>query len=42
VALKLKSQGIERVRPLSGGLDEWIARGFPVEPVEAELARPND
>jgi membrane protein DedA with SNARE-associated domain/rhodanese-related sulfurtransferase len=34
-ALRLRKQGIRRVRPLHGGLSAWRARGFPVE-----LSRP--
>jgi rhodanese-related sulfurtransferase len=34
MALLLKRRGIERVRPLHGGIDAWIASGRPVEPVE--------
>jgi len=30
VALQLKKQGITRVRPLLGGLDAWMERGYPV------------
>lgn len=30
VALALRQRGIERVRPLEGGLPAWRARGFPV------------
>jgi len=33
VALQLKKRGITRVRPLQGGLDGWIALGFPVEKI---------
>jgi rhodanese-related sulfurtransferase len=32
VALKLKGLGIQRVRPLLGGIEEWRSRGFPVVP----------
>jgi rhodanese-related sulfurtransferase len=31
VALLLKRHGITRVRPLEGGLDAWVERGFPLE-----------
>jgi membrane protein DedA with SNARE-associated domain/rhodanese-related sulfurtransferase len=31
VALRLKQLGIERVRPLAGGLSAWRNRGFPME-----------
>jgi hypothetical protein len=30
VALRLKRRGITRVRPLLGGYEAWVARGFPV------------
>jgi len=30
VALALKRQGITNVRPLAGGLQAWIERGYPV------------
>lgn len=30
----LKKRGIERVRPLAGGFDAWLAAGRPVEPLE--------
>lgn len=30
-AMRLKRNGITRVRPLEGGLDAWRARNFPVE-----------
>ena len=32
MALLLMGQGIVRVRPLEGGLDAWIALGYPVAP----------
>ena len=32
-ALKLKRQGVQRVRPLEGGLDAWRERQFPTEQV---------
>ncbi|MFZ0686926.1 MAG: VTT domain-containing protein [Terriglobales bacterium] len=31
VALALKKRGIERVFPLEGGIEAWLARGYPVE-----------
>jgi 3-mercaptopyruvate sulfurtransferase SseA len=31
VALLLRRRGIERVRPLAGGLDAWRDHGFPLE-----------
>ena len=30
-ALALKRRGIERVFPLEGGLEAWVARGYPLE-----------
>jgi len=30
VALRLRSRGIRRVRPLEGGLDAWRERGYPI------------
>jgi rhodanese-related sulfurtransferase len=33
VALQLHKRGIRRVRPLLGGLDAWIAAGYPVEKI---------
>jgi rhodanese-related sulfurtransferase len=33
VALQLRRHGIERVYPLAGGLDAWIALGFPTEAI---------
>jgi len=35
LARQLKKFGIERVRPLAGGIDAWVAAGLPVEPVES-------
>ena len=32
MALKLKAKGIERVRPLLGGIDAWVAMGLPLGP----------
>jgi len=41
VALLLKRNGIERVRPLLGGLDLWRERQFPLEEMpEALRTRP--
>ena len=37
-AMTLHKLGIERVRPLRGGFDEWKRLGFPMDPVK--LARP--
>jgi membrane protein DedA with SNARE-associated domain/rhodanese-related sulfurtransferase len=37
-AMTLIKLGIERVRPLRGGYDEWKRLGFPLDPVQ--LARP--
>ena len=39
VALRLKRQGIARVRPLEGGFPLWRDLGFPIEPAE-EAALP--
>ncbi len=33
IALKLQKQGIDRVRPLRGGYDEWKRLGFPLAAV---------
>jgi len=30
----LKKRGIDRVRPLEGGFEAWVAAGRPVEPLE--------
>jgi 3-mercaptopyruvate sulfurtransferase SseA len=38
VALLLRRRGIQRIRPLAGGLDAWREAGFPVEAVPAEPA----
>jgi rhodanese-related sulfurtransferase len=40
VALQLKRLGIDRVRPLQGGLEEWIDLGFPT--VELEVLVDSD
>jgi len=34
----LKKRGIDRVRPLAGGFDAWLAAGLPVEPLEPEAS----
>ena len=34
MALQLKRQGIDQVRPLLGGLTVWMERGFPTTPLE--------
>jgi len=31
MALRLRSQGITRIRPLAGGLEGWRRRGFPMQ-----------
>jgi rhodanese-related sulfurtransferase len=31
VALLLRKQGIEKIRPLQGGLDGWRELGYPME-----------
>jgi rhodanese-related sulfurtransferase len=38
VALLLKKRGITQVRPLLGGLDAWIERGYPVEKIAVAQA----
>jgi 3-mercaptopyruvate sulfurtransferase SseA len=35
VALQLRRRGITRVRPLEGGLAQWVALGFPVRELAA-------
>jgi rhodanese-related sulfurtransferase len=30
VALLLRKNGIQRIRPLQGGLDAWRQRGYPL------------
>ena len=37
MALLLKRNGFERVRPLLGGLDLWKERQFPLEEMPATL-----
>lgn len=34
MALLLRKKGIERVRPLEGGLDAWRDRGYPIVTAE--------
>ena len=31
MALRLKRRGIDRVRPLEGGYDRWVAEGYPLQ-----------
>ena len=31
MALRLKRRGINRVRPLEGGYEGWVAEGFPLQ-----------
>jgi len=31
VALLLRKKGINRIRPLQGGLDAWRERGYPLD-----------
>jgi 3-mercaptopyruvate sulfurtransferase SseA len=38
VALLLRRRGIQRIRPLAGGLDAWREAGFPVEAMPTEPA----
>lgn len=40
VAHALMQQGFLRVRPLRGGLEAWIAAGFPVSDIPASAASP--
>lgn len=35
MARLLASKGYRDVRPLLGGFDEWLERGYPVEPHQA-------
>jgi len=37
VAMALQKLGIDRVRPLRGGYDEWKRLGFPLSPVQLEM-----
>lgn len=37
MALLLKKNGITRVRPLAGGVEEWRARNFPLEELGKQL-----
>lgn len=37
VALMLKKRGIDRVRPLTGGIEAWLASGRAVEPIDATV-----
>ena len=34
MALKLKRQGITRVRPLQGGLRQWMDAAYPVSQIK--------
>ena len=36
VAKKLMRAGFTRVRPLAGGIEAWVARGFDVEAAATE------
>jgi rhodanese-related sulfurtransferase len=38
MALRLRSQGITRIRPLAEGLDGWRKRGFPLQQPEGKQA----
>jgi 3-mercaptopyruvate sulfurtransferase SseA len=40
VALLLKRRGVERVRPLAGGFDAWIAAGHPTVAIETTSGEP--
>jgi rhodanese-related sulfurtransferase len=39
VALLLRERGIERVRPLAGGLRGWRDRGYPMVELTPQLGR---
>jgi 3-mercaptopyruvate sulfurtransferase SseA len=39
VAVKLRRHGFTRIRPLLGGLDAWIAAGYPIEGEEPLLSQ---
>jgi len=39
VALRLKRNGVTRIRPLQGGLNVWMSREFPVEDLKAASHR---
>ncbi len=38
----LKKRGIARVRPLLGGLDAWVAAGFPIDSLEPDATPKSD
>jgi membrane protein DedA with SNARE-associated domain/rhodanese-related sulfurtransferase len=38
-ALKLRKAGIQKVRPLYGGFDEWKKRGYPLVPYSGDLVQ---
>jgi hypothetical protein len=40
VALQLKRKGIVRVRPLSGGLDQWMKLEFPIAGLKLNAQQP--
>jgi hypothetical protein len=42
VALRLKRNGIMRVRPLQGGLTLWMDQQFPVSPVGPLGTQPDE
>jgi 3-mercaptopyruvate sulfurtransferase SseA len=37
VALLLKRQGVQKIRPLAGGLAAWRKMGYPVAVAEVEV-----
>lgn len=37
VARQLMQMGYSHVWPLTGGIDAWIAAGYPIEPGEREI-----
>jgi len=41
MAMALHKAGVERVRPLRGGYDEWKRRGYPMDAVTASMSSPD-
>jgi 3-mercaptopyruvate sulfurtransferase SseA len=39
VALRLKRNGITRIRPLAGGLHLWMTREYPIEDLKPAHAK---
>ena len=40
MALRLKNRGVDRVRPLEGGMERWRELGFPLEEHSCERRDP--